>query len=207
MVGINKILNVGNEYVKCGSNWISDIRRNLKWLKRQENHVHIEVLCILESQFWNVRVRVSGFIKFENIWHDWNYKNANNLLGFKLSKNMHIKFLCIFEVAAGKSHDFISNWGKPFVHCSEMTVSTRDRLHNSSFFFQINTPTITLTLHCSSTMAGGHEKQIDSNTTSSSSSASASAVSTDWDIALPLRNVRVDIQYVGIIEKQKQQIR
>jgi hypothetical protein len=56
-------------------------------------------------------------------------------------------------------------------------------------------------------MAGGHEKQIDSNTTSSSSSASASAVSTDWDIALPLRNVRVDIQYVGIIEKQKQQIR
>jgi hypothetical protein len=54
-------------------------------------------------------------------------------------------------------------------------------------------------------MLGGHEKRIDSNTTSTSSSASASAVSADWDIAPPLRNVRVDTQYVGIIEEQKQQ--
>ncbi len=72
-------------------------------------------------------------------------------------------------------------------------------------FFQISTPTITLTLHCSSTMVGGHEKQIDSNTTSTSSSASASAVSADWDIAPPLQNVRIDTQYVAIIEEQKQQ--
>ena len=56
-------------------------------------------------------------------------------------------------------------------------------------------------------MVGGHEKQIDSNTTSTSSSASASAVSADWDIASPLQNVRVDTQYVGIIEEQKQQMR
>jgi hypothetical protein len=57
-------------------------------------------------------------------------------------------------------------------------------------------------------MVGGHEKQIDSNrtSTSSSASASASAVSADWDIAPPLQNVRVDTQYVGIIEEQKQQI-
>jgi hypothetical protein len=88
-----------------------------------------------------------------------------------------------------------------------MTVSTRDRLHNASLFFQINTPTITLTLHRSSTIVGGHEKQIDSNTTSTSSSASASAVSADWDIAPPLRNVRVNTNYVGIIEEQKQQIK
>jgi hypothetical protein len=87
-----------------------------------------------------------------------------------------------------------------------MTVSTRDRLHISSFFY-INTPTITLTLHCSSTMVGGHEKQIDSNTTSTSSSASASAVCADWDIVPPLQNVRVDTQYVGIIEDQKQQMK
>ncbi len=53
---------------------------------------------------------------------------------------------------------------------------------------------------------GGHEKHSDSNTTSTSSSASASAVSADWDIAPPLRNVRVDTQYVGIIEEQKHQI-
>jgi hypothetical protein len=56
-------------------------------------------------------------------------------------------------------------------------------------------------------MVGGHEKQSDSNTTSTSSSASASAVSTEWDIAPPLRSVRVDTQYVGIIEEQQQQIK
>ncbi len=58
-------------------------------------------------------------------------------------------------------------------------------------------------------MVGGHEKQIDSNTTSTSSSASASALamSSDWDNAPPLQNVRVDIQYVRIIEEQKQQIK
>jgi hypothetical protein len=56
-------------------------------------------------------------------------------------------------------------------------------------------------------MVGGHEKQIDSNTTSTSSSASASAVSADWDVVPPLRNVRVDTQYVGMIEEQKQQIK
>jgi hypothetical protein len=88
-----------------------------------------------------------------------------------------------------------------------MTVSTRERLHNSSFFFKVNTPTITLSLHCSSTMVGGLEKQSDFNTTPTFSSASASAVSADWDIAPPLKNVRVDTQYVGIIEEQKQQIR
>jgi hypothetical protein len=56
-------------------------------------------------------------------------------------------------------------------------------------------------------MVGGYEKQIDSKTTSTSSSASASTVSADWDIAPTLQNVRVDTQYVGIIEEQKQQIK
>jgi hypothetical protein len=58
-------------------------------------------------------------------------------------------------------------------------------------------------------MVGGHEKQSESNTTSASSSAlaSASAVSADWLIAPSLQNVRVDTQYVGINEEQKQQIR
>ncbi len=31
-------------------------------------------------------------------------------------------------------------------------------------------------------------------------------MSADWDIAPPLQNVRVDVQYVGINEEQKQQI-
>jgi hypothetical protein len=124
----------------------------------------------------------------------------------KQPKNMHIKFLSISEVAAGKRYDSISNQGKPFARWSKMTVSTRDRLHNSHFF-QINTPTITLTLHCSSTTVGGHEKQTDSNTISTSSSASVSVVSADWDIVPSLQNVRVNSQYVGIIEEQKQQIK
>ena len=54
------------------------------------------------------------------------------------------------------------------------------------------------------------KKQSESNTTStslSSVSALASAVSADWLIAPPLQNVRVDTQYVGINEEQKQQIR
>jgi hypothetical protein len=56
-------------------------------------------------------------------------------------------------------------------------------------------------------MVGGHKKQSDYNTTSTPSSALASAVSADWDIAPPLQNVRVDIQYVEINEEQKQQIK
>jgi hypothetical protein len=58
-------------------------------------------------------------------------------------------------------------------------------------------------------MVGGHAKQSESNTTSTSLSASAlaSAVSADWLVAPPLRNVRVDTQYVGINKEQKQQIR
>ena len=77
-------------------------------------------------------------------------------------------------------------------------------------FFKINTPTIRLSLHCSITMVGGHAKQSESNTISTSLSASsalASAVSADWLVAPPLQNVRVDTQYVGINEEQKQQIR
>ncbi len=58
-------------------------------------------------------------------------------------------------------------------------------------------------------MVGGHAKQSESNTISTSLSASAlaSAVSADWLAAPSLRNVRVDTQYVGKKEEQKQQIR
>jgi hypothetical protein len=57
-------------------------------------------------------------------------------------------------------------------------------------------------------MVGGHEKQSDSNATSTFSSASvlASAVSADWLIAPSFQNVRVDTQYVGINEEQKQKL-
>ncbi len=120
-----------------------------------------------------------------------------------LNSSVHQKLLL------EKWHLIISNQGKPFAHWSEMAVSTGDRLHNSSFFFKINTPTIRLSLHSSITMVGGHAKQSESNTTSTSlsASASASAVSADWLVAPPLQNIRVDTQYVGINEEQKQQIR
>ena len=81
--------------------------------------------------------------------------------------------------------------------------------YTNPHFFKINTPTIRLSLHCSITIVGGHDKQSESNTTSTSllASASALAVSADWLVAPPLQNVRVDTQYVGMNEEQKQQIR
>ncbi len=111
MVGINAIFSCGKNMISLHGNsvasqggriWISYIWRKLKWLQRQKNIVHIEVLCILERHWWKVRAGVSGFLTFKNIWHDLNYKNANNFFRFKLPKNMHIEFLCISEVAAGK---------------------------------------------------------------------------------------------------------
>jgi hypothetical protein len=39
--------------------------------KKQEHCVYIEVLYILERQFWKVKAGVSGFLTLENIWHDW----------------------------------------------------------------------------------------------------------------------------------------
>ena len=54
--------------------------------RKTKNIVRIEVLCILERHCWKVRAGVSGFLTFKNIWHDLNYKNAINFLGFKLPK-------------------------------------------------------------------------------------------------------------------------
>ncbi len=45
-----------------------------------------------------------------------------------LNSSVHQKMLL------EKWHVIISNQGKPFAHWSKMAVSTRDRLHNSSFF-------------------------------------------------------------------------
>jgi hypothetical protein len=124
-------------------------------------------------------------------------------------KNMHIQILFFSEVAAGKMTRFHFKLRQAICTFVQNDCVNQRLAKQPFIFFQIKTPTITLTLHCSSTMVGGHEKQIDSNTTTRSSSASASAVSAppDWDIAPPLWNVRVDTQYVGMIEDQKQQIK
>jgi hypothetical protein len=173
---------------------------------KKKKNVHIEVFCMLESQFSKVRVGVSGFQTFENIWDGWNYNNANNFLGFKTPKKYAYQIPQYFRSRCWKKTRFhfklrqaistlVQNDCQP-----EIGYTTID-------FLKINKPTITLTLHCSSTMVGGHEQQSDSNATSTSSSASASAVSADWDFAPPLQNVRVDTQYVEIIEEQKKQIK
>ena len=94
-VGINIMLSCGKEYVKLAWEFICKPgRENLDFLqvkksemtRRTKNIVCIEVLCILERHCWKVRAGESGFLTFKNIWHDLNYKNANNFLGFKLPK-------------------------------------------------------------------------------------------------------------------------
>ncbi len=156
--------------------------------------------------YWSPLYNGKPFLKNKggNIWisNIWKYftteitRMQTFFLVLKHQKNMHIKFLSISEVPAGKRPDFISNWGKPFTHRSEM-VSTRDRLHNSSFF-KINTLTNHIDFALFINNGGRTWKTSDSNTisTSSSASASASAVFADWDVAPPLQNVRVDTQYV-----------
>jgi hypothetical protein len=116
-------------------------------------------------------------------------------LVLKHPKNMNMEFLSIPEVAAWKRSDFITNWGEPFAHCSEMTVSTRDRLHNS-FFFKSTHP-------LSHWLCIVHQQWWEDM----KNKVIPTQHSADWDIAPPLRNVRVDTQYVGIIEEQKQQIK
>jgi hypothetical protein len=92
MVWINIILSCVKDYVKFVWEFICKPgRKNLDFLQvkkiemtwKTKTIVNIEVLCILERHWWKVRVGVSGFLTFKNIWHDLNYKNANNFLGFK----------------------------------------------------------------------------------------------------------------------------
>ncbi len=120
---------------------------------------------------------------------------------------MHIEFLCISEVAARTMTMLQNKFMKAIctvvrIDCVNPTYAT-----HLLIFCQIITLTIALTLHCLSTMVGGHKKQNDSNTAASSSSASASAVSADWECAPPLQNVNVDTQYIGVIEEQKRQLK
>ncbi len=175
---------------------------------KTKNTVHIEVLCILERHWWKVRMGVSGFPTLNINWHDLNYKNANNFLGFKLPKNMHIEFLCISEVAAGKMtcYHFKSGQAICTLVQNDWVNQRLDRLHNSSFFSNQHTHYhIDFALFIDKGGRTWKTKWIQHNIYTSS--ASASAVSADWDIAPPLQNVRVDTQYVGIIEEQKQRIK
>ncbi len=95
MVGIYIILSCVKEYVKFAWEFVCKPgRENLDFLQAKKSEMTgktkniecIEVLCIRERHCWKVRAGVSGFLTFKNIWHDLNYKNANDFLGFKLPK-------------------------------------------------------------------------------------------------------------------------
>ncbi len=207
VAGINIILSFGNKYVVLaweftGKPWWE------WWLKRQENCVHIEILYIMESHCWKVRAVVSVFLTFKNIWHDWNYKNANNFLSFKSPKIYAYQIPLYFGSFCWKNDTFSFEIEASRLHIGLKWLCQPEIGYTTLHFLQFNTPTIILTLQCSSTKVRGYKKQSDSNTTTTSSSASASAVSApDWDIALPLWTGRVDTKYVGIIEEQKQQFK
>ncbi len=111
--------------------------------------------------------------------------------------DIHIEFLCTSEVPAGKMTCYHFKSRQALCTLVQKGCVNEREATQLLIFFKINTPTFRLTLHCLSTIVGGHEKQSESNTTSTSSSASASesAVSADWLSAPPLRNVRVDTQY------------
>ncbi len=216
---INMILNCGREYVKLAWEFICKPgQENLDFLqvKKSEMTRKTKKYCMYWSPLYPGKTLLKNkgrSIRFSDIQKYLTWLKLQECKWFSwfeitqmiciLNSSVHQKSLL------EKWHIIISNQGKPYAHWSKMAVSTRDRLHNSSLFFKINTPTIRLSFHCSITMVGWHEKQSESNTTSksSSASASASAVSADWLIAPSLQNVRVDTQYVGINEKQKQQIR
>ncbi len=71
-----------------------------------------------------------GSIWISNIWKNLTTEITRMqtiILVLKHPKNMHIKFLSVSEVAAGKSHDFISNQGKAFAHWSGMTCRRPSR--------------------------------------------------------------------------------
>jgi hypothetical protein len=76
MVGINIILRCGEKYVKFAWEFSSKPGREhldflhlkkIEWTQKTKNIVCIEVLCILEKYWCEVRVGVSDFLTFKNI--------------------------------------------------------------------------------------------------------------------------------------------
>ncbi len=180
IVGINISLSCVKEYVKFTWEFTCKPgRENLDFLQvkkidmtQKEKNVCIEVLCILKRHWWKVRVGVSGFLTFKNIWHDLNYKNASNVLGFKLPKK-YAYWICLFIRSCCWKNDMLSFQIKAsHLHIGPKWLCQPEIGYTTLLFFQINTPTIRLTLHFSSTMVGRHEKQSESNTTSTSSTGS-----------------------------------
>ncbi len=116
MVGINIILNVRNEYVKLaweytGKPWQEN--RDFLLLKNFEMTQKTRKLCTHWSPLYpekSVLKSTGGSIWISNIWIKIDMTEITRVqtifLVLKHQKNMHMEFLSISEVAAGKSHDF-----------------------------------------------------------------------------------------------------
>ncbi len=93
--GINIILSCGKEYVKLAWEFICKPgRENLdffsgeeKWndWKDKKYYMYWSPLY-LGKTLLKSKAGESGFLTFKTIWHDLNYMNANDFLGFKLPK-------------------------------------------------------------------------------------------------------------------------
>ena len=73
----------------------------------------------------------------------------------KHQKNMHLEFLCISEVAAGTMTRLHNKFMKAICTLFRIDCVNPRYATQLLIFCQIVTLTITLTLHCSSTMVGG----------------------------------------------------
>ncbi len=156
----------------------------------------MEVPCILENCRWKVRVGKSGFLTFK-IFDMTNFPQMQ-MICFVLNcqRNLHIVFKNIIAGTMTRNHFKLRKviCALVWINCVNPRKATKLLI-----FGQINT--LTIILHCSSTMVGGHNKQNNFNTATLSW---ASGVSAYWKCAPPLLNVSIDTPFVGVIEEQKQ---
>ncbi len=127
---------------------------------------------------------------------------TNNFLGFKTPNKYAYQIPLYFRMLLLEQwQGYITSLWKPYTHWSESTVSTPDRLHNSSFF--VSNPNFDYHLDFALFINNGGRtwKTNDSDT------SATSVVSVDWDFAPPLWNVGIDTQYIGVIEEQKKTFR
>ncbi len=90
--------------------------------------------------------------------------NAKKNLSFKLPKKYAYWNPLYLRGCCWKKDMFSFQIESSHVHIGLKWLCQPEIGYTTLHFFQINTPTITLTWHCSSTMVRGHEKQSDSNT-------------------------------------------
>ncbi len=78
-----------NLVIYCKSWWYTlqtYLRLDSVWtFKKKDGFLRLIVFTIMKIMSTDKEI-ANPFLTFENIWHDLNYKNANNFLGFKTPK-------------------------------------------------------------------------------------------------------------------------